>query len=286
VHFEVRDLLTPWHSIDPYGWTGPGQDPWRWDQGYLWTANPPVPFLLPYAFLSGARWNFWYGLDGAPPPVSWRIQDSGRGFLGYVAAWDADPGPAATRISSAGGSLPVPGPGRHTLHLRLFDGRGESADITYLYLYDTGRPTAALADSRVQATGVPINWSASDDLSGVQTIRIEMAAGAQAFRPWVTATLAEPQAGSIQGGFRLFAEPGLQYRLRLTVQNQARTASAPIMRTVTVPASAPALPTAADQGILGGLPPVASGSVSAEGLAAEHPLASVSYTHLTLPTKA
>ena len=47
VHFEVRDLLTPWHSVDPYGWTGPGKDPWRWDLGNLWTSNPPVPFLLP-----------------------------------------------------------------------------------------------------------------------------------------------------------------------------------------------------------------------------------------------
>ena len=49
VHFEVRDLLTPWHSVDPYGWTGPGKDPWRWDMGYLCTSNPPVPFLLPLA---------------------------------------------------------------------------------------------------------------------------------------------------------------------------------------------------------------------------------------------
>lgn len=274
VHFEVRDLLSPWHAIDPYGWTGPGQDPWRWDQGYLWTATPPVPFLLPLAFPSGANWNYWYGLDGAPPPVSWRIQDSGRGFLGYAAEWDADPGPAAPHTPSASGSLPVPGPGRHTLHLRVFDGQGTSTDITYIYLYDTGRPTAAFLENPVQATGVPINWTASSDLSGVQTVRIEMAVGTQAFRPWVTATLAEPQPGSVQGGVRLFAEPGFQYRLRLTVANQARTASPSIMRTVTVPASTPALPTAADQRILGGLPPLPPGSVSAEGLAAEHELGS------------
>ena len=274
VHFEVRDLLTPWHSIDPYGWTGPGQDPWRWDQGYLWTSNPPVPYLLPLAFLSGARWDYWYGLDGAPPSARWNIQDSGRGFLGYAAQWDADPGPDARRAASATGSLALPGPGRHTLHLRVFDGRGSSTDITYLYLYDTGQPTAALAESRVPAAGVPVNWTASDGLSGVQTVRIEMAAGTQAFRPWVTATLAEPQPGTIQGGFRLFAEPGLQYRLRLTVANQARTASAPSTRVVTVPANAPAPATGADLRILGGLPEVPPGSVAAEGLAAEHALES------------
>jgi hypothetical protein len=274
VHFEVRDLLSPWHSIDPYGWTGAGQDPWRWDQGYLWTSNPPVPYLLPLAFLSGARWDSWYGVDGAPPPASWSIKESGRGFLGYAAQWDTDPGPGATRTASAVGSLPLPGPGRHTLHLRVFDGRGTSTDIAYLYLYDTGQPTAALAEGRVQAAGVPINWTAADGLSGVQTVRIEMAAGTQAFRPWVTATLAEPQPGTIQGGFRLFAEPGLQYRLRLTVVNAARTASLPGTRIITVPANAPAPATAADQGLLGGLPDVPPGTVPAEGLAAEHALGS------------
>lgn len=271
VHFEVRDLLTPWHSIDPYGWTGPGQDPWRWDQGYLWTSSPPVPFVLPLAFLSGARWNYWYGLDGAPPAVRWQIRDGGRGFLGYAAQWDADPGPAAARTPSAGGTLALPGPGRHTLHLRAFDGRGESTDISYLYLYDTGRPTAALVESRPPSSGVPVNWTASDDLSGVQTVRVELATGTQGFRPWVTASLAEPQAGTVRGGFRLFAEPGTQVQLRLTVANQARTNSTAVTRTIIVPAGAPDVPSAGDQRILGSLPAVPPGSVSADGLAAEHP---------------
>jgi hypothetical protein len=274
VHFEVRDLLTPWHSIDPYGWIGPGQDPWRWDQGYLWSSNPPVPFLLPLAFFSGARWNYWYGLDGAPPPASWQIRDSGRGVLGYAVQWDADPGAAAAPTPSGTGSLALPGPGRHTLHVRVFDGRGASTDVTYLYLYDTGRPTAAFIDSRSQALAVPVNWTAGDDLSGVQTVRVEMASGGQAFRPWVTATVAEPQSGSVKGGFRLFAEPGTEYRLRLTVANQARTASSSIIQTVTIPAGAPAAPTAADWRILGGLPAVPPGSVAPDGLAAEHPVGS------------
>jgi hypothetical protein len=274
VHFEVRDLLTPWHSIDPYGWTGGGQDPWRWDQGFLWTANPPVPFVLPLAFLAGAHWNYWYGLDGAPPPVSWRIQNGGHGFLGYAAQWDADPGTAAPRTASAAGTLSLPGPGRHTLHVRVFDGRGGSADITYLYLYDTGRPTAAFTDSRPQSSSVPVNWTASDDHSGVQTVRVELATGTQAFRPWVTANLAQPQAGTVRGGFRLFAEPGAQVQLRLTVANQARTASPAVTRTVAIPAGAPALPSAGDQRILGGLPAVPPGTVAPEGLAAEHPDAS------------
>src|SRR5438876_72172 len=97
LHFEVRDLLTPWHSVDPYGWTGPGKDPWRWDLGYLWTSNPPVPFLLPLAFPGGAHWNYWYGTDGPPPPVTWRLRDGGHGLAGFAARWDTvrflgDPG--------------------------------------------------------------------------------------------------------------------------------------------------------------------------------------------------
>jgi len=43
---------------------------------------------------------------------------------------------------------------------------------------------------------------------------------------------------------------------------------------ITVPANAPAPPTAADQGLLGGLPDVPPGTVPAEGLAAEHQLGS------------
>src|SRR5438270_588910 len=124
LHFEVRDLLTPWHSIDPYGWTGPGQDPWRWDLGYLWTSNPPVPFLLPLAFVGGAHWNYWYGTDGPPPPVSWRLRDGGRGLGGYAARWDADPGPSAPRTQAFSGTAAVPGPGSHTLHVRVFDRAG------------------------------------------------------------------------------------------------------------------------------------------------------------------
>jgi len=270
VHFEVRDLLTPWHSIDPYGWTGPGQDPWRWDQGYLWTSNPPLPFLLPLAFFSGARWNYWYGLDAAPPAISWWIQDGGRGFTGYAAQWDGDPGPNAAPTHAISGSSTLPGPGRHTLHLRVFDGGGTTADLTYLYLYDIGVPTAAFQDVRAETTAVPIDWTASDGGSGVQTVRIETATGTRAFRPWVSATLADPEPGSIQGGFRLFTEPGAQYRLRLTVANQARTNSVPVTRVLTVPADAQGPPTAADIGILGGLPDMPLGLPSGEGLAAEH----------------
>jgi len=59
VHFEVRDLLDPWHSIDPYGWTGAGQDPWRWDLGNLWqNGTPQSMHRAPWArsLSSGNSW--------------------------------------------------------------------------------------------------------------------------------------------------------------------------------------------------------------------------------------
>src|SRR5207237_868645 len=97
VHFEVRDLMTPWHSIDPYGWTGPGPDPWRWDMGNLWAKGTPVPFLLPLAFPGGAHWTYWYGNDGPPPPVSCHLRDGGHGLAGFAAQWEQAAGPAPTR---------------------------------------------------------------------------------------------------------------------------------------------------------------------------------------------
>jgi hypothetical protein len=46
VHFEVRDLGHRWHSIDPYGWTAAGPDPWPWDQGVLWRGGRPSPVAI------------------------------------------------------------------------------------------------------------------------------------------------------------------------------------------------------------------------------------------------
>jgi len=43
LHFSVYDGDTTAlsSSIDPYGWSGGGSDPWTPDQGYLWTTTPP-----------------------------------------------------------------------------------------------------------------------------------------------------------------------------------------------------------------------------------------------------
>jgi hypothetical protein len=143
--------------------------------GYLWTSNPPVPFLLPLAFPGGARWNYWYGADGPPPPVSWQLRDNGHGVAGYAAKWDADHGVSAPRTASTSGTSSVPGPGPHTLHVRVFDRAGTSADITYLYLYDVEPPSSALHVDRGTSSALNLHWSAADGLSGVKDVTIEVA---------------------------------------------------------------------------------------------------------------
>src|SRR5438093_11610332 len=273
LHFEVRDLLTPWHSVDPYGWTGPGKDPWRWDLGNLWTSNPPVPFLLPLAFPGGAHWNSWYGMDGPPPPVSWRLRDGGHGLAGFAARWDQDPGAAAGRTLATSGSAGVPGPGAHTLRLRVFDRAGTSADITYLYLYDVQPPTAALRVAPGSSTAPGVHWSGSDDLSGLKDMAIEVAAGSGAFRPWFSSTSDQPSAGGSGGTVRFIGDPGASYQLRLTIRAAARNPAPPVVATASIPARAALPATVADHAVLGALPAQPNGAATTMGVRQEHPSA-------------
>ena len=273
VHFEVRDLLTPWHSIDPYGWTGPGPDPWHWDMGNLWTSNPPVPFLLPLAFPGGARWNYWYGNDGPPPPVSWHLRDGGHGLAGFAAQWDADPGPAAPRTQATSGAATMPGPGSHTLHLRVFDRAGTSADITYLYLYDVDPPSSALRVDPAPGSALNLRWSGDDRLSGVKDVAIEVGSGGPSFRPWFTQSADQPEAGKTVGAVRFFGDPGTAYQFRLTVRDAARNAAPSVVLNRSVPAAAGPPPTAADRAILGPLPAQPDGAPSLMGVRQEHPSA-------------
>jgi murein DD-endopeptidase MepM/ murein hydrolase activator NlpD len=273
VHFEVRDLLTPWHSVDPYGWTGAGPDPWRWDLGNLWRNGTPVPFLLPLAFPGGARWNYWYGNDGPPPPVSWHLRDGGHGLAGFAAQWDQDPGPAAARTQAITGSATVPGPGSHTLHLRVFDRAGISADITYLYLYDVDLPSSALRVDPAQSSAVNLHWSGDDRLSGVKDVAIEVGASGGALRSWFTVNADQPSAGKVLGAVRFFGDPRTAYQFRLTVRDAARNAAPAVVLNQSVSAGAGPPPTAADRASLGPLPAQPDGAPSVMGVRQEHPSA-------------
>jgi hypothetical protein len=271
VHFEVRDLLTPWHSIDPYGWTGPGADPWRWDMGNLWLNGTPTPFLLPLAFPGGARWNYWYGSDGPPPPVTWHLRDGGHGLAGFAAQWDADPGVSAPRSQGLSGAASVPGPGSHTLHLRVFDRAGASADITYLYLYDVDPPTSALHVDQPQASTLNLHWLGNDSLSGVKDIAIDVARSGSAFRAWFMQGVDEPSAGKKVGAIRFFGDRGAAYQFRLTVRDAARNQASPVVLDGSMPGNAGPPPTAADRAVLGPLPAQPDGAPAVMGVAQEHP---------------
>ncbi len=228
VHFEVRDLLPFWHAIDPFGWTGPGRDPWRFDQGYLWTSDPPTPFVLPLVFPSGARWNAWYGRASDPPPIRWRIQDGLWGFDGARMAWDEDPGgPAPGAQAGRSGSTQVPGPGRHTLHWRVFDRAGHTADIAYLYLYDRGEPLIRLESRPPGAPLVTLRWSARDALSGPQGFRSEVQADGGDWRAWFDLLAAE-DSGAATGSAVLIAQAGHRYAVRTVALNRAGNISDPV----------------------------------------------------------
>lgn len=274
LHFEVRDLLTPWHSIDPYGWTGPGKDPWRWDMGNLWSSNPPVPFLLPLTFLSGARWNYWYGQDGPPPAITWHIRDGGRGVAGFAVAWDHDPGPTAARSIATSGRAAIPGPGSHTLHLRVFDRAGTSSDITYLYLYDVDPPTSTLRVDPANASDLALHWSGSDALSGIKDLAIDVAPDGGAFRSWISQSTDQSAAGTTVGAVRFFGAPGTTYQFRLTARDAARNPAPPVTVPVAIPATASQPATVADQAILGPLPALPPGTQVTVGVRQEHPIAS------------
>jgi hypothetical protein len=271
VHFEVRDLMTPWHSIDPYGWTGSGQDPWRWDLGNLWRNNRPTPFLLPLAFFGGAHWNFWYGADGPPPPVSWQLRDGGRGLAGFAVRWDADPGPSAARKLGLSGTATVPGPGSHTLHLRVFDRAGDSADITYLYTYDVDPPTAELVAGSASSSALSLRWQGSDALSGIKDVAIDVAKGSAGFRPWFSQSAEQQEPGAQRGVVRFLGDPGTGYQFRLTVRDAARNAAPTAVVTTSIPGGAALPASAADRAVLGELPPQPDGSLPVMGLRQEHP---------------
>src|SRR5256712_5300695 len=239
----------------------------------LRATGTPAPFLLPLAFPGGARWNYWYGTDGPPPPVSWHLRDGGRGLAGFAAQWDQDPGPGAARTQAISGSAAVPGPGSHTLHLRVFDRAGTSADITYLYLYDVDPPSSALRVDPALGSAVNLHWSGHDQLSGVKDVAIEVGVGGPGFRPWFTQSADQPEAGKTIGAARFFGDPGTGYQFRLTVRDAARNAAPPVVLSQTVPVATGPAPSAADRVILGALPAQPDGAPSVMGVRQEHPSA-------------
>ncbi|MHB8571514.1 MAG: peptidoglycan DD-metalloendopeptidase family protein [Candidatus Dormibacteria bacterium] len=213
VHFEVRDGQG--HPIDPFGWSGPGPDPWPYDLGWLWEGPVPASFTLPYTYLGGASWDAWYNLaTGAPPPVTWTIADASHGVAGFTSAWDADPeagGASAPASTATTGSAQVPGPGLHTLNLRVWDTLGTSADVTYRYLYDADIPTVSLSVPATppSSTSFQVTMTGSDATSGLGHFDAESRdlTSGWGWLPWRDG-LPPDQAGSGAAGNRDPGAPG------------------------------------------------------------------------------
>jgi hypothetical protein len=103
LHFEVRDLLRPHHAVDPYGWTGQGDDPWPWDQGVLWRGGQPATVApLPPAIPPAAALR---------PPTDLQAAPAGDRLAGGLE--DGSTLSAAGQLTGADGAvlrLPVQGP--------------------------------------------------------------------------------------------------------------------------------------------------------------------------------
>jgi hypothetical protein len=156
------------------------------------------------------------------------------------------------------------------LHLRVFDRAGTSADITYLYLYDVEPPTSALHIDRGASSALNLHWSASDNLSGVKDVAIDVEAGLSGFRPWYSQSADQPSAGKSIGATRFFGDTGTDYQFRVTVRDAARNAATPVVMSGSVPATAGLPATAADRAILGPLPDQPDGAPRVMGVRQEH----------------
>ena len=70
LHFGVvDDDELSGNRIDPFGWQGTGTDPWPYNQGYLWTTDPPSLDLaktITSNIGSNITWRGNYVINGAP----------------------------------------------------------------------------------------------------------------------------------------------------------------------------------------------------------------------------
>jgi murein DD-endopeptidase MepM/ murein hydrolase activator NlpD len=78
LRFGVYNSQTGWVPIDPYGWSGQGNDPWTYDQGYLWSTSPPTYYLgteTAGVFRTAGDLRHWYPNDqhqgGSVTPFSY-----------------------------------------------------------------------------------------------------------------------------------------------------------------------------------------------------------------------
>ncbi len=151
-----------------------------------------IELTAPTITMSGPSTSGWVNAG----TISWSIADTGSGaptgVEGYTAKWDSDPGDPTTEPHGGSGNYFWDGPasknstsgstgllvGCHTLYVRAWDNIGDSAVNSYgPVCYDNTSPTvtaptvsfasAQTVDPTSRAAQVNVNWTGSDDLSGI-----------------------------------------------------------------------------------------------------------------------
>jgi murein DD-endopeptidase MepM/ murein hydrolase activator NlpD len=96
LHFGVY-LASDWEPVDPYGWTGAGDDPWGYDAGDLWLTGEPQdavplpPTAVNAGFGVGVVSVSWArpGFNGGSPLTGYAITDSqGHQVMAAQAGWN------------------------------------------------------------------------------------------------------------------------------------------------------------------------------------------------------
>ncbi|MEO8746023.1 MAG: M23 family metallopeptidase [Candidatus Dormiibacterota bacterium] len=84
LHFGVYYVNRSGTPVDPYGWSGPGQDPWTWDRGDLWLGGSPrfADITMPKVTVNAtAELDDPTAID-----VSWSSPGSGNTYNVYAAS--------------------------------------------------------------------------------------------------------------------------------------------------------------------------------------------------------
>ena len=192
LHFGLY-ITNPWTAIDPWGWSGPGPDPWGFDSGDYWlTGNPQnpspsAPIGVTATAGMGRAWVSWTpGSDGGSPVTSYTVVSSPGHASAMVQGTNAaavsglTPGTTYTftvSASNAMGTGPSSGPSNGVVPMSPFSGAWDDLG---------GVPTSAPAaaswapgrqDVFVRGTDGALwhhwwdrpNWSSWESLGGVLT---------------------------------------------------------------------------------------------------------------------
>jgi murein DD-endopeptidase MepM/ murein hydrolase activator NlpD len=79
LHFGIYSTTRQYTAIDPYGWSGPGSDPYVWDVGDLWLGGSPRYASIPMPKVSVTAVTD--SSDATAIDVSWSSPGDGNAFV-------------------------------------------------------------------------------------------------------------------------------------------------------------------------------------------------------------